>query len=214
LTNAADSSIIDAGGADIMNITGTNGNKQLFDLVHTLDEKQKIKFFGGKTALFDAGLLNRTDYFKPLKDIDICGILIPDRAVMNHVLIGEYTNPTTDDPNGRLHKGGHAFIAMAEMGRRGIVYNVTSTASNGVVFGNVPRHKNNHRQSGNTQLWFPQSWSEHDIRTAGIISANKGQPTTKYTRAKVAEYKGVKVITWSPDGIRIGTIAPYEEQGE
>ena len=49
-----------------------------FEWVHALDEKQKINFFGGKTkaALFDAGLLKREDYFKPLKEIDLSGVLI------------------------------------------------------------------------------------------------------------------------------------------
>ena len=44
-----------------------------FEWIDTLDEAQKIKFFGGKTkaALYDAGMLDRADYFKPLEDIDL-----------------------------------------------------------------------------------------------------------------------------------------------
>jgi hypothetical protein len=188
-----------------------------FERIDTLDENQKTRFFGGKTkaALYDAGLLNKEDYFKPLKDIDLNGIMIPDTKTMNHAVIGEYKTanpPDSNFPCGRLTKGGHTIWAMAEMDKRGLKYNITRIAANGVIFGDVPNHTDKRKRLPETQIWFPKGWTEHDVRTAGIISANKGCNTQKYKRAKIAEYKGVKVITWSPDGVRIGTIAPFEEQ--
>jgi len=185
--------------------------------LHTLDEGQKIKALGGKTkaALFDAGMLAHEDYFRPLKDIDLSNIKVPDPTTMRHVIIGEYKMANPPDPlfpNGRLNKGGHTIQAMEEMDKFGLKYNITRTAANGVMFGDVPNHIDKRKRLPENQIWFPKEWTEHDIRTAGIIAANKGHDTPKYKRAKIAEHKGVKVITWSPDGIRIGTIAPFEEQ--
>ena len=88
--------------------------------LHTLDEGQKIKALGGKTkaALFDAGMLAHEDYFRPLKDIDLSNIKVPDPTTMRHVIIGEYKMANPPDPlfpNGRLNKDGHTIQAMEEM---------------------------------------------------------------------------------------------------
>ena len=194
-TNPDNRDIIDTGGAESMDVNGTNGGEQSFDWVATLDEEQKIKFLGGKTkaALFDAGLLSRDDYFKPLKEIDLSGVKIPDKTALNHSIIGDYKNPSKGRPGGRLNGGGHTVQAMAEMDKRGIIYNPVRTGSNGVIFGNVPDHNKKFKQNGDKQTWFPKSWTEHDIRTAGIYAANKGiiPPSANY--AKEAVYKNVNV---------------------
>ena len=92
-----------------------------------LNEEGKIEFFGDKTkaALFDAGLLAPEDYFKQLKDIDLSGIEIPDEATMRHVMLGDFNNI------GRMTGGGHSFGSMAELSRRGIVYNIVRTENSG-----------------------------------------------------------------------------------
>ena len=55
-------------GSGIMGVGGEKMQTGSFEWVKSLDEKQKIKFLGGKTkaALFDAGLLSREDYIKPI----------------------------------------------------------------------------------------------------------------------------------------------------
>ena len=178
-----------------------------------LSDEGKIDFFGDKTkaALFDAGLLAPEDYFKRLENIDLSGIAIPDDATIRHVMFGEFTNPTSKDPSGRLSGGGHASANLLELERRGIAYNITRTSTNGVRFGNLPRHSRKKKQTGDGQAWFPEPWTEHDVRVAGLVSANKGTAPPGYARAKLARYKDVNIITWSDAG-RIQTIAPYNMQ--
>ena len=186
---------------------------EAFDWVHTLDERQKIKFFGGKTkaALFDAGLLNREDYFKPLKDIDLSGVFIPDNTALNHSIIGDYKLPSKGRPGGRLAGGGHTGKAMTEMNKRGIIFNIVRTGSNGVIFGNVPDHGQKFKQSGENQTWFPKTWTEHDIMSAGIYTANKGIVPASASYAKEAIYKSVNVRIIYVNGI-IDTICPSYDQ--
>ena len=170
-----------------------------------LSEEQKIKFFDDKTkaALFDAGLLAPEDYFEPLQDIDLTGIKIPDRAAMQHVMVGDFNNA------GHITGGRHSFGSMAELSNRGIAYNIVRTAPNGVVFGNVPTHKTVSKQTGERQTWFPDSWTKHDIYSAGIATANRG--TNVHSYGKELAYKGVNVRILITDG-RISTIAPSEDQ--
>jgi len=98
---------------------------------------------------------------------------------------------------------------MADLGKRGIPYNVTRTASNGVVFGNVPSHKEPFKQSGSGQAWFPLNWTEHDITSAGVLVANKGVEVSDY--AKEFMYKGVNVRVQITNG-RISSINPSYDQ--
>jgi len=203
LTSVGDSSIIGVGGDEV--------DTESFDWVHTLNEKQKIKFFGGKTkaALFDAGLLNREDYFKPLKNIDLTGILIPDNTALNHSIIGDYKQPSKDFPNGRLSGGGHTAAAMD---KRGLIYNIVRTDSNGVMFGNVPGHKETFKRIGEGQIWFPQNWTQYDIYSAGIYTANRGSVIDALR--KEAVYKSINIRVMSDSSGKIVSIFPnYNQQG-
>jgi len=204
LTNEGGGGTIDSGG-DGMRDTGA------FAWVDTLDEKSKIKFLGGKTkaALFDAGLLRREDYFKPLKEIDLSGILIPDRVALDHLTIGEYTAPSKLYPQGRLKGGGHTVAAMAQMDAKGIVYNIVRTDKNGVMFGNVPTHKDDFKKTGEGQTWFPKGWSKLDIQAAAIRVANTG--TTIDAITKETFHKKVNVRVKIVEG-RIHTAAPSYDQ--
>ena len=184
-----------------------------FEWVQNLDEKQKIKFLGGKTkaALFDAGLLSREDYFKPLKEIDLTGIMIPGRAAMIHSIVGDYKLPSKDRPGGRLAGGGHTGQAMAEMDKRGIAYNIVRTENNGVIFGNVPDHDQRFKRTGEKQTWFPQTWTEHDIMSAGIYVANNGNIPASASHAKEAVYKNVMVRVDFTNSI-IASVNPSYDQ--
>jgi hypothetical protein len=176
-----------------------------------MGEEQKIQYLNGKTkaALFDAGLLSPADYQKPLEDIDLTGILIPDEAAMEHSIVGDFISPSRYFPNGRLSGGGHAFSNVADLERRGIPYNITRTASNSVIFGNIPSHKEPFKQSGSGQAWFPRNWTEHDIASAGIFVANRGIEVSEY--AKELMYKGVNVRVQITNE-RISSINPSYDQ--
>jgi len=182
-----------------------------FERICGFDEGQKTKVLGGKTkaALFDAGLLDCEDCFKPLKDIDLSGIMIPDAAAMNHSIVGDYVLPSKDSLRARLKGGGHTDKAMEKMDKHGIAYNVVRTGSNGVIYGNVPDHKEKFKQTGEKQTWFPKSWTEYDIYAAGIFAANRGTYVNGY--AKEAKYKGINIRIVFTDG-RIGTICPSNDQ--
>jgi len=179
--------------------------------IKALDEGQKIKYFGGKTkaALFDAGLLNQEDYFKPLNNIDLSGIIIPDKTAMNHSIIGDYILPSKGRPGGRLKSGGHTNKVMAEMQKRGILYNIIRIDKNGVMFGNVPDHDQSYKRKGEGQTWFPITWTEHDIMSAGIATANKGNWVSSY--AKEFKYKNINIRVLFENG-RISTICPSNDQ--
>jgi len=180
-------------------------NEPTSDFLQSLTEEQKIKYFGGKTkaALFDAGLLAPEDYHKPLKDIDLSGIEIPDRAAMIHSSIGEFNK------TGRLSGGAHGHHAIVGLRSRGIEVNILQTAPNGVVFGNIPNHKQKFKHSGGRQTWFPKGWTEHDMMAAGIATSNRGAWVSD--RAKEFVYRGVNVHVLYTDG-RISSVSPSYDQ--
>jgi len=135
--------------------------------------------------------------------------MIPDNTALTHTFIGEYRQPSKDFPNGRLSGGGHTAQAMAEMDRRGLLYNVVRTDSNGVIFGNVPGHDQKFKKTGENQTWFPKTWAEHDIMSAGIATANKGTAVSNYAKEYV--YKNINVRILITNG-RISTICPSNDQ--
>ncbi|MCL2215410.1 MAG: phage minor head protein [Defluviitaleaceae bacterium] len=171
----------------------------------TATEEQKIQFFGGKTkaALFDAGLLAPEDFHRPLRDIDLRGIEIPGRSALNHAIHGDFNRV------GRITGGAHGYTAIARLRGRGIIANTTRTTSNGVVFGNIPSHKEPFKRVGELQAWFPETWSEQTILSAGIATANRGVSVSG--RAKEFVYQGVNVRVLYTDGI-ISSIAPSYNQ--
>lgn len=77
---------------------------------------------------------------------------------------------------------------------------------NGVRVGNVPDHKTNIKRTGTNQSWFPKSWSEADIASAGEyvgnLPANRNAPDGT---AVFGEYNGVRVIRTNR---KISTIFP------
>jgi hypothetical protein len=123
------------------------------------------------------------------------------KAAMNHTIIGEYKRASKDRPGGRLDSGGHTDAAMDEMKRRGIALNVTRTATNGVRFGNVPDHKESFKRSGEKQTWFPSSWTEHEIKSAGIYVANKGSAIDNIRREATHRDIAVRVMLDGNGGV-------------
>jgi len=178
--------------------------------LETATEEQKIKFFGGKTkaALYDAGLLAPADFHKPLKHIDLSGMEIPDRAAIKHAVHGDFNRAGT-----RITGGAHGHNAIAELQSRGITVNTTRTAANGVIFGNIPGHDTKFKRAGDKQTWFPAAWTEQDIFSAGIATANcgawVGDPATSYQKEFL--HKGVNVRVIYTNRI-IASIMPSYDQ--
>lgn len=70
-------------------------------------------------------------------------------------------------PNGRLSGGGHGQSGIKELELRDIEYNIEHTYPNGVRVGNIPNHASKGKRSGTGQSWFPEHWSDRDIKNAG-----------------------------------------------
>ncbi|MGX9707790.1 EndoU domain-containing protein [Laceyella tengchongensis] len=74
--------------------------------------------------------------------------------------------------------------------------------------GNVPSHKSKLKRSGTGQSWFPESWSEDDIKNAGEYVANlPGNTNVADGMTVFGVYKGVRVGVIRTNG-KIGTIFP------
>lgn len=184
--------------------------KESFAYIHDLPEERRTEILGGKTkrALYDADMLEPEDYFKPLREIDTDGIIIPSGAALNHSAIGEY-----GAKSGRLLGGCHLQEGMSTLNSKGIEYHVTRTSSNGVRYGYIPTHKEPVKKSGEGQAWFPTSWTREDVRSAGVFVANKGtvvDPSRPY--AKEAWYNGVNVRVLQDGAGQITTICPSYDQ--
>nr|WP_222419615.1 EndoU domain-containing protein [Xenorhabdus innexi] len=81
-------------------------------------------------------------------------------------------------PNGRLKSGGHGQSAIQELESRGITYNVEHTYPNGVRVGNVPSHPSKLKKTGIGQSWFPEDWTDVDIKNAGKEILNSSNSVT------------------------------------
>lgn len=112
----------------------------------------------------------------------------------------------------RLSKGGHGQKNIELLNKYGIEYHIVKTYENGVRVGYVPRHMEKKKKEGMTQSWFPESWTENDIRRAGEhVASLKGNHhiADKYTLWGV--YKGVRVGVKRTNG-KIATIFPDSDQ--
>ena len=133
-----------------------------------------------------------------------------DFAVV-HSNEGKYTH-TTKGNHIRLVSGGHGQTGMNELDKYGIKYNIVKTYPNGVRVGNIPTHKNNSKQSGIGQAWFPKSWNSKDIRHAGEHVANlKGNKNAKDGTTVWGTWKGVRVGVIRTNG-KIATVFPDSKQ--
>jgi SPP1 gp7 family putative phage head morphogenesis protein len=190
-------------------------NPDKFKWLEDATREQKQKFLGGKNkaALYDAGLLDEGDYFKPLNEITQNDIIIPSEKRLTHSDLGYFTGPSPEYKNGQLGSGGHGQAAIVEMSRRGIRFDVTKTYANGVRTGYVEECKNKMKTVDGFQSWFPESWTREDIRTAGIYTANKGSFVGgKIPGQKEAVWRGVRVQVIIHEGVNIGTIYPTGDQ--
>ena len=108
--------------------------------------------------------------------------------------------------------GGHGQRGMDLLDKYHIAYHVVKTYPNGVRVGYIPDHKNKFKRSGIGQAWFPQNWTEKDIKRAGShvasLKANRHIPDGQ---TAFGMYKGVRVGVKRTHG-KIGTVFPDNVQ--
>ena len=112
----------------------------------------------------------------------------------------------------RLKGGCHGQDGMDLLDKYHIAYNITQTYPNGVRVGNVPWHDDPRKRSGNGQSWFPDSWSDRAIKSAGeYVAKLKRNANAKDGVVLRGRYRGVTVCVIMTDG-QIGTIFPDKNQ--
>lgn len=112
----------------------------------------------------------------------------------------------------RLDGGCHGQAGMDLLDKYHIDYNVIRTYPNGVRIGNVPGHTKKWKRSGTGQSWFPPSWGDRTIKSAGKYVAklkrNRGARDGIVIRGR---YRGVTVCVIMTNG-QMGTIFPDRNQ--
>lgn len=112
----------------------------------------------------------------------------------------------------RLNNGGHGQKGMELLDKYGIKYNIVKTYPNGVRIGNIPNHMKKIKRTGIGQSWFPQSWSEKDIRRAGEhVAGLKGNRCISDGKTIYGVYKGVRIGVKRTNG-KIATVFPDSDQ--
>lgn len=112
----------------------------------------------------------------------------------------------------RLSNGGHGQKGMDLLDKYKIKYNIVKTYPNGVRVGNVPNHMQKSKRDGARQTWFPESWSNKDIRRAGEhVAGLKGNRRIADGKAIYGVYKGVRVGVIRTNG-KIATVFPDSDQ--
>lgn len=109
----------------------------------------------------------------------------------------------------KMTGGGHGQDNIKYLKSKNIEHHVTMEYNNGVRRGNVSIHKTGKKRKGNDHAWFPENWTEKDIKAAGIhvMSLKKNQRRANQ-KPYTGTYKGVKVGTYTNNG-RVSTIYPW-----
>ncbi len=112
----------------------------------------------------------------------------------------------------RLNNGGHGQKGMDLLDKYGIEYNIVKTYPNGVRVGNVPNHMKSAKRKDVGQAWFPKSWSDKDIRRAGVhVAGLKGNRRVSDGKIISGTYNGVRVCVIRTNG-KIATVFPDSNQ--
>ena len=138
------------------------------------------------------------------------------RSVSDFALVhsdeGKYTKPSRKGDRLRLVSGGHGQTGMDQLDKYGIKYNIVKTYPNGVRIGNIPNHMKKIKRTGIGQSWFPQSWSEKDIRRAGEhVAGLKSNRHASDGEIIYGIYKGVRIGVIKTNG-KIATVFPDSHQ--
>lgn len=175
-------------------------DRTLVDSVLNMDEKDRLRYFGGKkndgaakAALIESGVID-TDRkleamwkvdsagkkrMKTLQELSDDGIFTISDGVLQHATLGDYTNirntkkPAGAINGGNMKGGGHSQLSIDELDRRGIKYEISEVFDNGVRVGGVDFHTDKWKRLGTGgQTWFPEDWADNKVRNAGTYTAN------------------------------------------
>ena len=129
-------------------------------------------------------------------------------SALNHASLGEFTYDNRTGAVSKMKGGGHGQDNIDFLEKNGLEVNIVKTYSNGVRIGNVPDHKTSSKRTGENQAWFPETWTNTDIKNAGDYVANLTS-NTKLPDGVImwGEYKGVRVGVIKTNG-KPGTIFP------
>lgn len=139
------------------------------------------------------------------------GTSVSDFALV-HSSEGTFSYTSKGHHVSKLLSGGHGQAGIKLLEKLGIKYNIVKTYPNGVRVGNIPSHKHKIKRSGVGQSWFPQSWSNRDIRHAGehVAGLKKNRHAADGVQL-YGVYKGVRVGVIKTNG-KIATIFPDSNQ--
>jgi len=139
------------------------------------------------------------------------GRIVSDFALV-HSNEGTFTYSPKTGRISKLKSGGHGQAGMDLLKKQGIAYHVEKTYSNGVRVGSVPGHKDPRKRTGTGQAWFPENWSEKDIRHAGEhVAGLRKNRTVADGKQIFGVYKGVRVGVIRTKG-KIATVFPDTDQ--
>lgn len=150
------------------------------------------KYVNGK---YDNGLNNNN------KDIKIAS------SILKHANVGEFTNPKNPkkDSIGRFKSGGHGQDNIKLLEKYKIEYNIIKEYSNGVRIGNVPSHKMPSKRTETGQSWFPEKWTQEDIKKAGQYVANLKDITNYILDPKYIDGKAAAIFKYANyDNVTVG----------
>ena len=211
---------------------GINEDTVTLDWYEQKTKEEKVKYLGGKRkwALTEAGLV-KTDAelsnikSKSLKQLSDDGIITIKPSVIVHSTRGEFTGlgnpnlPPSLKNGGRMKNGGHSQKNLDELTARGWEYNIEKTYGNGVRVGNVPTHKDDYRQTGANQSWFPEEWTDDDVLVAGTYVVNQRTDVKdllldgeKCGYIIFGEYSGIRVGVMTDLDYQPGTVFPDKNQ--
>lgn len=112
----------------------------------------------------------------------------------------------------RLKSGGHGQKGMELLEKYNITYKVVKIYPNGVRIGHVANHVDPRKRQGVGQTWFPEKWTEKDIKRAGThVAGLKKNRNSNGNDIIFGNYKGVRVGVIRQGGI-IMTVFPDRKQ--
>lgn len=108
----------------------------------------------------------------------------------------------------RLVSGCHGEKGLRLLQRYKIEFKIVKVYPNGVRVGYVPDHDSSRKRTGSKQSWFPESWSDKDIkRAAEHVAQLKRNRHIKDGDVMFGMYKGVRVGVMKTHG-KISTAFP------
>ncbi|MDR2879545.1 MAG: EndoU domain-containing protein, partial [Fusobacteriales bacterium] len=131
-----------------------------------------------------------------------------DTSALNHASLGDFTYNNKTGAVSKMKGGGHGQDNIDFLEKNGLEINIVKTYPNGVRIGNVPDHKTPSKRTGENQAWFPETWTNTDIKNAGDYVANlTGNTNSPDGVIMWGEYMGVRVGVIKTNG-KLGTIFP------